>query len=128
MNKVLEPKAQKAPETKTVTAEPPKVTPAPFSDPDQFRESIQPPAPISERLERLEYLNELNRQREEVTEAVEKLQRFEQSPNGGQQIIFRSANGEGTATHHPLVIEEMVTVALTRLKSKLREIEMQILL
>lgn len=107
---------------------PTKPTPANGSDPEQFKESIQPPAPISERLERLEFLNELNRQREEVTEAIEKLQRFEQSPHGGQSIIFRGANGDSTATQHPLVIEAMVQVANARLRAKLLEIEMQILL
>lgn len=117
----------------TAAKEPPmlpadKPTPAPFSDPDQFRESIAPAAPISERLERLEFLNSLCTQRDEVTEAIEKLQRFNQSPHGGQQIIFRGAGGESTATHHPIVIEAMVEVATSKLKAKLREIEMQILL
>ena len=50
------------PEAKTTGKEP--ATPAPFTDPEQFREAIQPAAPISERLERLEFLNSLCNQRD----------------------------------------------------------------
>ncbi len=120
--------AQKMPAISAAINETAKPTPAPFTDPDQFKESIQPPPPISERLEKLELLNKLCEQRDEVTEALEKLRQFEQSPNGGQSIIFRGADGDSTATKHPAVIEAMVQVATSRLKSKLQEIEMQILL
>lgn len=130
MNKNLDmPAIAPATEGKTVTANSPtiKKVNSVGSDPDQFKEAIQPP-PISERLDRLDFLNSLCSQRDEVLEAIEKLNRFEQSPQGGQSIIFRGATGESTSTHHPFVIEEMVTVATRRLKAKLQEIEMMILI
>jgi hypothetical protein len=101
-------------------------TPAPFSDPDANK--VEPPTlpPISERIEKLDRLNMLIAQRDEVTEALDNLQKFEQSPNGGQQVIFRSAGGGSTSTQNPVAIAAMVAEGVKMLKAKLADIESQI--
>jgi len=133
MNKVLEATQAKTANKEnvnglTVTAKNPEVmpavkTPAPFTDPDANK--VEPPTlpPISERIEKLDRLNVLIAQRDEVTEALDNLQKFEQSPNGGQQVIFRSANGGSTSTHNPIAISAMVAEGVKMLKAKLADIE-----
>lgn len=130
--------ATKPTEAPKVTAQSPQVvsttkkdatdrTPAPFTDPDANK--VEPPIlpPINERLEKLERLNMLIAQRDEVTEALDNLQKFEQSPNGGQQVIFRSANGQSTSTQNPVAIAAMVAQGVTMLKAKLADIDSQII-
>lgn len=102
-------------------------TPAPFSDPDANKVEAPILPPISQRLEKLERLNVLIAQRDEVTEALENLQKFDQSPNGGQSVIFRAANGTSTQTHNPVAIAAMVAQGVTMLKAKLSDIESQII-
>jgi hypothetical protein len=101
--------------------------PGVFSDPDAGK--VEPPTlpPIAERIEKLDRLNVLIAQRDEVTEALDNLQKFEQSPNGGQQVIFRSANGGSTSTHNPVAIAAMVAEGVKMLKAKLADIESQII-
>lgn len=101
--------------------------PSVFSDAEAGKVENTPIAPISERLEKLEMLNQLIQQRDDVTEALDSLQKFEQSPNGGQQVIFRSANGTSSSTQNPVAISAMVAQGITMLKTKLFEIESQII-
>ena len=101
--------------------------PTVFADPDAGK--VEPPTlpPIAERIEKLDRLNILIAQRDEVTEALDNLQKFEQSPNGGQQVIFRSANGGSTSTHNPVAIAAMVAEGVKMLKAKFADIESQII-
>ncbi len=126
--------AQKMPAAATIppTAEGekkpnPAEKPGVFSDPDTGK--AEPPAipPIAERLEKLDRLNMLIAQRDEVTEALETLQKFEQSPNGGQQVIFRTATGTTTNTQNPAAISAMVAEGIRLLKVKLADIDSQII-
>jgi hypothetical protein len=85
-------------------------------------------APISERLERFQMIEKHVIQLELVNESLEDLKEFKASPNGGDQIIIRQANGKTINTNHPEAIEGMIQSAIERLNAKKEELESFIVL